>query len=72
MQVLKYISEQRGIAVYEDGDVIVADLRCEAVALEAFVARVAQAVGPAFRVVPSADRDFPFMVTLTLRRMAGK
>ena len=58
--------------VYEDGDVIVADLRCEAVALEAFVARVAQAVGPSFRVVQSADRDFPFMVTLTLRRMAGK
>lgn len=58
--------------VYEDGDVIVADLRCEAVVLDEFVARVAAAVGPAFRVVPTADRDFPFMVTLTLRRVAGK
>lgn len=58
--------------VYEDGDVIVADLRCEAVKLDVFVARVAQAAGPGFRVVTSADRAFPFMVTLTLRRQAGK
>jgi Fe-S-cluster containining protein len=58
--------------VYEDGDVIVADLRCEAVRLEDLQAAVAKSVGPAFRVHSSADRDFPFMVTLSVRRAGGR
>ena len=57
--------------VYEDGSSVVADLRCEAVNLDALVAWLARAVGPEFRVVHSADKEFPFLVTLSLRRVAG-
>lgn len=53
--------------VYEDGGCLIADLRCEAVDLKALTARIADAVGPAFGVVQSADRDFPFLVTLSVK-----
>lgn len=57
--------------VYEDGNNVVADLRCEAVDLDALIAWLARAVGPEFRVVHSADKEFPFLITLSLRRVAG-
>jgi Fe-S-cluster containining protein len=57
--------------VYEDGGCIIADLRCEAVNLDALVAWVAGAVGAGFRVIPSADEEFPFLVTLSVKRAAG-
>ena len=53
--------------VYEDQGSVTADLRCEAVQLDALKARLAQAVGPEYRVVHTADPDFPFLVTLSLR-----
>ena len=54
--------------VYEDGGSIVADLRCEAVDREALTAWIAQAVGQGFRVVSYADKEFPFLVTLSLKK----
>jgi len=54
--------------VYEDGGHLVADLRCEAIDLATLTAQVAQAIGPDFRVVQSADKDFPFLVTLSVKR----
>lgn len=56
--------------VYEDQGDVIADLRCEAVDLDALTARIEQALGPEFRVLQSADRDFPFLVTLSLKRSA--
>lgn len=57
--------------VYEDGDRLIADLRCEAVDIDELAAWVARALGPAFRVTQSADRDFPFLVTLAVKRRGG-
>ena len=57
--------------VYLDYDCLVADLRCEAVNIEALVAWIARAVGPDYRVVQTADKEFPFMVSLSLERAAG-
>ena len=57
--------------VYEDGGSVVADLRCEAVDLEALAAALGGAIGPDFRVVQSADREFPFLVTLSIKRRAA-
>ena len=57
--------------VYEDGGSVIADLRCEAVNLEALAAAVARAVGPDYRIVQSADEEFPFLVTLSVRRGRG-
>jgi Fe-S-cluster containining protein len=54
--------------VYENGGDIVADLRCEAVDLEALAARVSQSFGRAFRISRSANKDFPFLVTLSVRK----
>lgn len=54
--------------VYEDGDRIIADLRCEAVDIDVLAAWMGEALGPAYRIVRSADPDFPFLVSLTLRR----
>lgn len=54
--------------VYEDDGVVVADLRCEAVDLAALVARLGEALGPEWQVVQTPDRDFPFLVTLSVRR----
>lgn len=53
--------------VYEDQGSVIADLRCEAVDLDGLVAAVAAALGPEFRIVRSADRDFPFLITLSVR-----
>lgn len=58
--------------VYEDGGCVMADLRCEAVDIEALKAWIARSVGPEFRVVHSADKEFPFLVTLSLKRAAGR
>ena len=58
--------------VYEDQGSVIADLRCEAVDLKALVAWIARSLGPAFRVVQSADEEFPFMVTLSVKRVAGR
>ncbi|MBS1158636.1 MAG: hypothetical protein H6R15_1055 [Proteobacteria bacterium] len=58
--------------VYEDMGSVTADLRCEAVNLDALVAWLARAVGPAFRIVQSADAEFPFLVTLAARKKAGQ
>ena len=57
--------------MYEDGSSVVADLRCEAVDLDALIAWMARAVGPDFRIVHSANEEFPFLVTLSVRRVAG-
>lgn len=57
--------------VYQDQGDVIADLRCEAVDLEALTAWIARAVGPEFRVVRSADAEFSFLVTLSLKRVAG-
>lgn len=57
--------------VYRDRGSIIADLRCEAVDLEALVTWIARAVGREFRVVQSADAEFPFMVSLSVRRVAS-
>ncbi len=57
--------------VYEDGGSVVADLRCEAVDLEVLAASMARALGPAWRIVRSADREFPFLVTLSVRPVAA-
>jgi hypothetical protein len=57
--------------VYEDQGSVMADLRCEAVDLKTLVAWIARAVGPEFRIVQSPDKEFPFLVTLSLKKMAG-
>jgi Fe-S-cluster containining protein len=57
--------------VYEDQGSVIADLRCEAVDLDGLVAAVAAALGPEFRIVRSADKDFPFLVTLSVRPAGG-
>lgn len=57
--------------VYEDGSSVVADLRCEAVDLHALIAWMARAVGPEFRIVHTANDEFPFLVTLSVRRESG-
>lgn len=58
--------------VYEDGGDIVADLRCEAVDLKALTAEIARAAGREFRVVETADAEFPFIVSLSLKRQTGR
>lgn len=58
--------------VYEDEGSIIADLRCEAVDIDALVAWIARALGPGFRIVKSADEEFPFLVTLSVRKVSGK
>ena len=57
--------------VYEDGGSIMADLRCEAVDIEALTAWISRSLGPEFRIVRSADRDFPFLITLSVRPAGG-
>jgi hypothetical protein len=57
--------------VYEDAGCVIADPRCEAVDRAALTAWLARAVGPEFRIVQSADAEFPFMVTLSAKRVSG-
>jgi len=56
--------------VYQDRGGVVADLRCEAVDLKALATWIARAVGQEFRIIQSADDAFPFMVSLSVRRVA--
>ena len=53
--------------VYEDGGEIMADLRCEAVDIEALENRLAAAFGPDFRIVRTADASFSFLVSLAVQ-----
>lgn len=57
--------------VYKDRGCIIADLRCEAVDLAVLTSRMARSVGEAFRIVQTADAAFPFLVSLSLRRVRG-
>lgn len=54
--------------VYEDRSSVVADLRCEAVDLDALTDWLASAIGQEFRIVRSADKEFPFLVTLSVKK----
>lgn len=54
--------------VYEDGTTITADLRCEAVKLDELIPVIAEAVEGAYQIGQSADRDFPFLVTLSVNK----
>lgn len=54
--------------VYEDGSCVVADLRCEAVDLDALIVGMARALGPEFGIAHSANEEFPFLITLFVRR----
>ncbi|MBK6357099.1 MAG: YkgJ family cysteine cluster protein [Betaproteobacteria bacterium] len=58
--------------VYEDRGSIMADLRCEAVDLKALTAWIARTLGPEVRIVQSADREFPFLVTLSVRSSGNR
>jgi Fe-S-cluster containining protein len=55
--------------VYENEGAVIADLRCEAVDRDALATWIAHAVGQGFRVVQSADEEFPFMVTLSVKKL---
>jgi Fe-S-cluster containining protein len=57
--------------VYQDRGSVVADLRCEAVDLEVLAGWIARSLGPEFRIVQSADEEFPFLVTLSVKRVAS-
>jgi Fe-S-cluster containining protein len=57
--------------VYLDRDSVVADLRCEAVDLDVLATWIARSVGREFRIVQSADEEFPFLVSLSVRRVAS-
>jgi Fe-S-cluster containining protein len=54
--------------VYENEGEIMADLRCEAVDIEALKLALTRDLGPDTRIKQSADRDFPFLVTLAVKR----
>jgi hypothetical protein len=58
--------------VYEDRGSVIADLRCEAVDLKALATWMARSVGRGFRIVQSADEEFPFLVSLSVKRVAGQ
>lgn len=54
--------------VYEDRGDLIADLRCEAVDLKALKTWIARALGPAYRITHTADDEFPFLVTLSVKK----
>lgn len=58
--------------IYEDGGVVVADLRCEAVDRKILSDWIARAVGEGYRVTTEADPDFPFLLTLSLKQVKEK
>lgn len=58
--------------VYQDRGSVIADLRCEAVNLDALKALIARSVGEGFRVVHTADEQFPFLVTLSVKPLGTK
>ncbi|MFZ2266942.1 MAG: hypothetical protein WAV95_05110 [Azonexus sp.] len=53
--------------VYEDQGGIIADLRCEAVDLKALTSEIARTVGSGYRIVQTADEEFPFLVSLSVK-----
>lgn len=53
--------------VYQDAGDVIADLRCEAVDLDALTAGLKQAVGTEYRIARHADEEFPFIVTLSAK-----
>ena len=57
--------------VYVDRGSVIADLRCEAVDLNVLATWISRSVGREFRIVQSADTEFPFMVSLSVRRVAS-
>lgn len=57
--------------VYEDRGRVIADLRCEAVDIKALAAWIARSIGRESRIVQSADEEFPFLVTLSVRSVSG-
>lgn len=57
--------------VYEDQGDVIADLRCEAVDIAALRAWIARALGPGRRIVQTADEEFPFLVTLSVRKLSA-
>ena len=57
--------------VYQDRGCVVADLRCEAVDLKVLVTWIARSVGREFRIVQSAAEEFPFLVSLSVKRVAS-
>ena len=57
--------------VYENDGDLIADLRCEAVDLEVLTDWITRALGPGYRIVQSADEQFPFIVTLLVTRIAA-
>ena len=56
--------------VYEDQGSIVADLRCEAVDIDALATSIATYIGPDFHIDQSPDAEFPFLVTVSARRIS--
>jgi Fe-S-cluster containining protein len=58
--------------VYENQGCVVADLRCEAVDLETLTTWIARSVGREFCIVQSADEEFPFIVSLSVKKVAGR
>ncbi|WP_415033234.1 hypothetical protein [Azonexus sp.] len=54
--------------VYEDGGVVIADLRCEAVHADTLRQSLQQALGPQVLVRQSADPDFPFLLEFSFKR----
>ena len=60
--------------VYQDQGYVIADRRCEAVDLKLLKNQIAQSAGQKsgqnFSVVQSADKEFPFLVSLSLKRVS--
>ncbi|MDP1525875.1 MAG: hypothetical protein Q8M20_08705 [Rhodocyclaceae bacterium] len=54
--------------VYTDQDCVIADLRCEAVDLAALTDWLVRSLEKDLRIVPSADAEFPFLVSLSVTR----
>lgn len=64
----RWLASGKGSEEIREGDCVIADLRCEAVGIDVLAAWMARELGPEFRIVQSADPDFPFLVSLSLRR----
>ncbi|GAB2181478.1 hypothetical protein DLREEDagrD3_17010 [Denitratisoma sp. agr-D3] len=58
--------------VYENGGELMADLRCEAVNLDDLKERLEQAVGKGCRVGATEDEQFPFLVTISLKKAISR
>lgn len=58
--------------LYLDEDCVIADLRCEALEIKALSESLGRSLGPDFRVQHSADEEFPFLVTLSVKAAAKR